>query len=339
MRKTSLFAAFLLAFSLLTMAQSVDTIPPPTITPDSLNQDNDWSIRAPLSEEELQKREDNRARIARMKQRLRHFRDTEEEARFKAEQEAAESDFLWSDAEEGGQPPSSGNPPEGDINAEEEEALRLEISRNLQYGKSINNAPSAPVNPGLPEQNSPAPAAYDQAPEARIQTNTADLQRDIKAAFQPTDPKVTPASEADKNWPIEVGKNSNSESQEKLIYSKLAEGESYRLGTSFTDQQLTLNTTSLPELDIWAGWLKQYPSMRVEVRAYTHHEIAPLDAIDLSIQRAKTVTDYWLAQGALEQQLAYRGYGSLSPLVPDSDPEAKQKNERIEVIILELPTR
>jgi outer membrane protein OmpA-like peptidoglycan-associated protein len=62
-------------------------------------------------------------------------------------------------------------------------------------------------------------------------------------------------------------------------------------------------------------------------------------AQQITRERSQNITDYWLQQGAGIQQLSFRGYGNLSPLVPSTAPRAQQKNERIELIILELSDR
>ena len=296
MRKTSLFATFSLAFSLTIVAQiNVDTIPPPTATIDTTVQNEDWSVRAPLSEEELEKREDNRARIARMKQRFKDFHEAEEQE------------------------------------------LRMEIGRNLQFGKSANSSPTEPVRPNAAEATDPLPATYDYSTAQPSDTNTEDIQTSIKSAFQPTEATTPPTTETENGWQIEVDAPDLVRQDKQYTLADLATGQSYLLDVSFAARQHYLAPESFSHLNTWADWLKQNPGLRLEVRAYTSNDIAQLDAIDLSLQRAKTIVDYWLAQGALSAQLSYRGYGSLSPLVPGTDPAAQQKNERIEVIILELP--
>lgn len=342
MRKYSFSTLLLLAFGLSAIAQQTDTLQQAVYLTDSLRQEKSWEVRTPLTEEEIQRREDNRARVERMKQRYRAFHDSEVQAQEQAEQDANESDFLWSDAETGGAqtPSATTTTTKGESDpVNDEEALRMEISRNLQYGKSTNTSPPSPVRPTLPPQNQAIPQNYEQTPATtRINTNTNDLQKDIQEAFRPNKP---PASTVDtnENWQAKTGITTTDNTMQAQSYEQLKAGQTYPLTIFFVDQQSNIDQSQLSALNNWLLWLRQHPGMKVEVRAYTHHEINELDAIDLSIQRAKAVTDYWQAQGVKEQQFSCRGYGSLSPLVPVSDPEAKQKNERIEVIILELPTR
>lgn len=338
MRKTSLFAIFSLAFSLATTAQiNIDTISPPATIIDTTVQNEDWVVRAPLSDEELEKREDNRARIARMKQRFRDFHEAEEQELKQAEEQAVDADFLWTDAQEGGQSKTAKSANKAATLPAEDDELRMEIGRNLQFGKSINSSPTEPVQPNVSESPDPLPETYGYTTEQQPDTNTDDIQTSIKSAFQPTEAITPSTTEAENGWQVEVASPDLSSQSKPYTFVDLVAGQSYLLEVSFAARQHDLLPESFANLNIWTDWLKQNSDLRLEVRAYTHNDIPQLDAIDLSLQRAQTIVDYWLAQGALQGQLSYRGYGSLSPLVPNTDSAAQQKNERIEVIILELP--
>ncbi|MEL7220869.1 MAG: hypothetical protein AAGJ93_06085, partial [Bacteroidota bacterium] len=104
MRKYKFLALLLLAFGLSAVAQQADTLQQAVHLTDSLGQKQNWEIRTPLTQEEIQRREDNRARVERMKERYRAFHDAENQEREQVEQHTSESDFLWSDAEQGGAP-------------------------------------------------------------------------------------------------------------------------------------------------------------------------------------------------------------------------------------------
>jgi outer membrane protein OmpA-like peptidoglycan-associated protein len=57
--------------------------------------------------------------------------------------------------------------------------------------------------------------------------------------------------------------------------------------------------------------------------------------LELSIKRAKKVTDELAARGIEASRLLYRGYGSSKPLAPNDTEEGRAKNRRVEITILD----
>jgi OOP family OmpA-OmpF porin len=53
--------------------------------------------------------------------------------------------------------------------------------------------------------------------------------------------------------------------------------------------------------------------------------------LDLSRQRADSVKTYLVEQGVSADRLVTTGYGETSPLVPNADEKAREKNRRVDL--------
>jgi outer membrane protein OmpA-like peptidoglycan-associated protein len=300
-----------------------------TAVQDSLAQD--WTTRSPLTEKELQRRTDNRAEVEDMKKRFRRFHQEETTQQTEEHAEAEDDNYLWSDAESGGQTIiSRKGTPERTV-SEDPEELRMEISRNLQQGRNPDAV--VPAGPVLPIYNpdEESPQIYD-APTMGKRPSPIELENSIQYSLN-----ATANNEAD--WQAKVG-------IAKVPLMNPANGTPLQAGQviileeiSFLPNDSQLQPSNYKILDQWVLLLKTYPDLLVEVRSHSFGISDAIVAQQITRERSQNITDYWLQQGAGIQQLSFRGYGNLSPLVPSGAPHAQQKNERIELIILELPDR
>lgn len=326
----------LIAFALIFLGIQVLTAQEKPLVKDSIRQlvntdtladSSNWIIRLPLTPEEQQRREDNRAEVEDMKHRFRQFH--QEETQRQAEERAAEEDkdFIWADAEYGGQLRVKGNTAVNDSSGINTANMRMEIGRNLQEGRSAT-VPNSPVLPVYEEEA--IPEAYDNNANRREGADE-DWKNTISSSFQ--------SRAAEPQWQAKVG-NADNVILPPGTNTPLTAGQIILLeSVSFSPGSSTIRVADREVLDAWALLLRSNPGLIVEVRAHTYGNIGAFEAQQLTNQRAQNITDYWVGQGALSKQLSYRGYGTLSPLVASSNPLAKQKNERIELIILELTER
>jgi outer membrane protein OmpA-like peptidoglycan-associated protein len=81
--------------------------------------------------------------------------------------------------------------------------------------------------------------------------------------------------------------------------------------------------------------LKQNPKMVIEVVGYT--DISGLEEknILISSQRAKSVYDYLILQGISPERLSFSGCGPEKPIAPNAYRWGRDKNRRIEILILQ----
>ncbi len=303
-----------------------DTIVVPTDPVDSLVQQKNWVIREPLSAQEQQRRADNRAEVEDMKTRFRQFHQEEEQLREADEVLQEEGDYLWSEAKTGGQLQSKGTNPEPSAKTPGTEDLRMEIGRNLQEGRRMD-VPPQPVRPTYTE--TPIPAEYEQPAPIPTQQN---WENNIRTALRQEQTDGT-----GNQWQAKVGATPGA-----LINPQngmpLQAGQTIVLtNVLFAEMSAALSPSTQDVLHQWAKILNANPDLIIQVRAHTHSGIPTFEAQQLTNQRAEAVVLFWQQQGIPTRQLSYRGYGRLSPLVSSADPQAQQKNERIELVILEMP--
>ncbi|MEL6660340.1 MAG: OmpA family protein [Bacteroidota bacterium] len=325
----ALMMGCLLSFALQAQQPAVqkDSVQTLQVAPDSLaTPQNNWEIRRPLTREEEQRRADNRAEVESMKARFRAYHQTSEEQQAEETARAEDADYLWSGAETGGGAVQTKGTTPNAAPATNPEELRMEIGRNLQEGRSMST-PASPVRPAYPDTE--MPASYDYPVATPAATN--DWESDIRTSLQADTPRPN------EQWQARAG-------AEGFALVNPQTGQPLQAGQTLILQQVRfadLDAALIPStqdvLHQWAKVLRQYPQLIVQVRAHTHSAVAAFEAQQLTNQRAASIVDFWKQQGVPERQLSYRGYGGLSPLVSSADPQAQQKNERIELVILEMP--
>lgn len=318
---SSLLVVYL--FGQQTNVRSDSTIVIP-ITKDSLQAQKDWSIRRPLSNEERQRRADNRAEVEDMKARFRQFHQEEEEVRSQEAAEVEDGNYLWSEAQRGGQQQQKNGAitPKPETPATQD--LRMEISRNLQQGQQ-SPTPEHPVLPNYPEET--MPTSYENTAAREKEEN---WQSTIRTSLQ----RSAPATNTE--W--QARSVAAGSVVDPLSGIPLQAGQTIILNNvSFDKMSSELNPATRDVLYQWAKVLVQNPRLIVQVRSHTHSNIPTFEAQQLTNQRAEQITLFWQQQGVATAQLSYQGYGRLSPVVSSADPMAQQKNERIELVILEMP--
>jgi len=96
-----------------------------------------------------------------------------------------------------------------------------------------------------------------------------------------------------------------------------------------------LTEESKHELDKLVRFLKENPTVKIEIAGHTDDVGSHEYNMTLSEKRAKSVYDYLVSQGISPDRLTYKGYGFTKPLVKDTTEEARALNRRTEIIILE----
>jgi outer membrane protein OmpA-like peptidoglycan-associated protein len=91
-----------------------------------------------------------------------------------------------------------------------------------------------------------------------------------------------------------------------------------------------LTVDSLDILDQIAETIIQYPDTQVIIEGHTDATGEPDHNLRLSLLRATTVRDYLIRQGVSVYSLRAIGLGEAVPLIPNSNPEGRAKNRRIE---------
>lgn len=125
----------------------------------------------------------------------------------------------------------------------------------------------------------------------------------------------------------------------ELDPGKLFVGQKIRLENLYFDtDSVNLNPDSYKVLDELADYMKAYPKTVIEIGGHSN-TVPPEDyCMRLSIQRAKSVQEYLVAQGVPASRLQYKGYGKSEPIIAYDkyNKEARLKNQRVEIKILSL---
>lgn len=83
-----------------------------------------------------------------------------------------------------------------------------------------------------------------------------------------------------------------------------------------------------------AALLKKYPDREFRVSGHTDSTGSPTHNQRLSENRARSVVRALVENGIDSKQLSYRGYGATRPAAGNDTPEGRQRNRRVEVLIV-----
>ncbi len=134
----------------------------------------------------------------------------------------------------------------------------------------------------------------------------------------------------------------NYEVQENLVpvhldvdLDPVREGASAVLNNIFFDlNKYDLKETSVTELDKVIRFLRDNPTLRIEISGHTDNVGTAAYNLQLSFKRAQAVANYLVAHGIESVRLTQKGYGQEKPLVPNDTEENRQINRRIEFRLL-----
>lgn len=112
-------------------------------------------------------------------------------------------------------------------------------------------------------------------------------------------------------------------------------GQSAVLNNLFFDSnQAALKPRSRTELDRLVEFLRQNPTLRVEVAGHTDNVGTPAANLSLSQRRAQAVLGYLSGHGVPATRLRAHGYGETKPVAANDSEGHRAQNRRIELRIL-----
>lgn len=95
-----------------------------------------------------------------------------------------------------------------------------------------------------------------------------------------------------------------------------------------------IDQKSYAVLNEFAVFLKENPSVRVEIRGHTDNIGSAQTNITLSNQRAKAVYDYLISRGVSTSNIQYKGFGPNMPIADNKTEAGRAKNRRTEFYII-----
>ena len=108
-------------------------------------------------------------------------------------------------------------------------------------------------------------------------------------------------------------------------------------GVTFEPSKVLIEGQSAAQLEQVARYLRDWPEVTVEIRAYTDAPGAAPVNLELSQRRAEVVKAYLEAKGIEPARLKARGMGETSPIADNATAEGRAKNRRIELVRVEAP--
>lgn len=103
---------------------------------------------------------------------------------------------------------------------------------------------------------------------------------------------------------------------------------------NFDVDSTSLKPSMIPLLDELYDFMVENPRVVIEVGGHTNNLPTDDFADKLSTNRAKTVAEYLTGKGVDAARVQYKGYGKRMPVAPNTSPEGRKANQRVEIRIL-----
>ncbi|HEY9490092.1 MAG TPA: OmpA family protein [Chryseosolibacter sp.] len=101
----------------------------------------------------------------------------------------------------------------------------------------------------------------------------------------------------------------------------------------FAQAKTDILPESFPELDLVVTFLKQNPTVRIELMGHTDGRGVPADNVKLSQQRVNKVKEYLVSKGIESRRISGKGYGGSKPIASNDTEESRRMNRRVEFVI------
>lgn len=122
-----------------------------------------------------------------------------------------------------------------------------------------------------------------------------------------------------------------------LEISKITLGQKLRVNElNFVADSATITQENFDILEEVYEFLVANPTVVVEIGGHTN-TIPPHEYCDqLSNARAKKVAEFLYERGIAKSRITYKGYGKREPLTESTSAQGRQKNQRVEIKILQM---
>jgi OmpA-OmpF porin, OOP family len=120
-----------------------------------------------------------------------------------------------------------------------------------------------------------------------------------------------------------------------IVLSQIEVGVTVRLKNIYFDfDKTTLKSESFVELNKVVDFLKQNPSVEIEIAGHTDSKGADTYNQSLSQGRSQSVVDHLVSEGIDVSRLTAHGYGESKPLESNDTEEGRANNRRVEFTVL-----
>jgi len=106
-------------------------------------------------------------------------------------------------------------------------------------------------------------------------------------------------------------------------------------GVTFESNEVLIVPDSAVQLSHLAAYLRDWPDVRIEIRAYTDASGGTWHNVELSERRAEVVKAYLATKGIDPGRMMTRGMGEGRPIADNRTPDGRARNRRIEIVRVE----
>lgn len=138
-----------------------------------------------------------------------------------------------------------------------------------------------------------------------------------------------------------AAKNTNSTKPSELkersnvTLDKIEIGKKMTLKNIFFDfDKATLKKQSFIELNHVAQFMRENPTVRIELSGHTDYKGSDEYNMTLSTDRAKAALEYLAKKGVPRSRMEYKGYGKTQPIADNKTEEGRAINRRTEIMII-----
>ncbi|HRG53255.1 MAG TPA: OmpA family protein, partial [Bacteroidia bacterium] len=117
--------------------------------------------------------------------------------------------------------------------------------------------------------------------------------------------------------------------QEKALIKKAFENLEFENGKDI------IRNTSYESLDALAGLMQKKPNWRLKISGHTDNKGAAASNLKLSKNRAEAVKKYLVEKGIDASRFKTEFFGSKKPIADNKTEEGRQKNRRVEMLLVE----
>ncbi len=101
----------------------------------------------------------------------------------------------------------------------------------------------------------------------------------------------------------------------------------------FAQGKTDILAESYPELDLVVAFLKENPTVRIELMGHTDGRGVPADNVKLSQERVNKVKEYLVSKGIEGRRISGKGFGGSRPIASNDTEESRRMNRRVEFVI------
>ncbi|MDO9255155.1 MAG: OmpA family protein [Bacteroidales bacterium] len=137
------------------------------------------------------------------------------------------------------------------------------------------------------------------------------------------------------NFNVSTGHDSVNPVKLDIPMQPVAVGEKVVLRNIFFEtDKYELLSDSKSELEKLISFLSKNTGLHIEIGGHTDNEGSDTHNMTLSMNRAKAVYDYLIANGINADKLSFKGYGETVPIEKNDTPEGRANNRRTEFKVI-----